>query len=649
MDEQQTSRQQQRRVATLRAHLASDADSNSSGSVPSSTSESSSARSARSLSQHETAGLQAGGDAMASYDYVVVGAGSAGCVVASRLSEDPKISVLLLEAGGSNQEFRVRSPMITNPGLQNSDMDWAYRTTPQEHTAGRVSHWPRGKTLGGCSSINYSLYVRGDPRNFDQWAERHGCAGWGYADMLPWFKKSENLCCSPDMRASGQHHEASHGFNGPMEVTDGWDSMYDEVATRETTRRFVEACNESGIRGPHDYNGPEQEGASFTQFNVKDGTRNDTASAFLFKNGALQRPNLTVMTHAHATKVVFQGTRATGVAYKSGDLPAAALGGRPVAMRLVNAKKEVVLCLGAVATPQLLMLSGVGPRAHLEELGIPVVADLPGVGEGLQDHLMSPLTYALKPHANFFAPTLLNVGRELANYMVRSKGTLMVPMVTGTAFFRTGVREEADGNDVQIHVLPYLGTDREQMGQNLGYDMSAPRFEEELQPDAGVVLLASLVRPFSTGRVRLRTADPFDHPLVDPCYLEDERDMEMLVKCSREIRRIAETTEAFEGYLDGWHTNPYSAHDPESDAYLEECIREEVVTIYHPTSTCKMGRVDDPMVVVDPASLEIKGLQGIRIADASVMPEIISGNTNAPTIAIGERCADFIRNGPIVA
>jgi len=571
----------------------------------------------------------------ATYDYIVVGAGSAGCVVASRLSEDPDVSVLLIEAGGSNQRFMVRSPFVTCPLLQNTSLDWAYRTTRQATTDDRVSFWPRGKCLGGCSSINFMIYCRGDPRNYDHWAQKLGCDGWSYEEVLPFFKRSENL-----LEEGGAEAEL-HGRGGPLQVTQM--SEHDFV-NKEICEQFVESCGAAGLpRG--DYNGREQRGASLTQVTVKDGVRCDTASAFLFGTGALARPNLTVLTDAMVTRVVLQGLEATGVCVQTK--------GKAEPPVFLSASKEVVLSCGAVGTPQLLLLSGLGPRAHLEEHGIGCVRDLP-VGENLQDHIMWPLPYGLKPGV----PAALSPQRPvtggllggLAKHLLFGTGVLSFPMVQAVAFGHSGTEgsDEAEGNDMQLHWLGFAGGfDKNMMERNFGIvpreDRPMTRLDDhpDLFVKEGVTFLSTLVLPKSTGFVRLASADPAEPPIIEPRYLSDPRDLAVCAAATRLARRVAREPPLRDA-LGEMVNDPSIPHDPESDEYIHEYVRRSCITVYHPVGTAKMGAADDPTAVVDPR-LRVRGVRRLCVADASVMPSIVSGNTNAPSVMIGERLAAFLQ------
>ncbi|GBG33482.1 Choline dehydrogenase, mitochondrial [Hondaea fermentalgiana] len=592
----------------------------------------------RGLQAQETAGLVDGGEILAEYDYIVVGAGSAGCVVASRLSEDPKVSVLLLEAGGNNQTFSVRHPLVTCATLQNSQYDWGFRSEPQQNQNERVSYWPRGKCLGGSSSINYMLYVRCDPRNYDQYANEFGCEGWSYKEVLPFFRKSENLITSQKMDPT-HHSDEYRSRKGPLKVIDLSDPHF-EFQTKYVSECFVSACNEKGIQGPHDFNSGKQDGANLAQVSVADGKRSDTASMFLFETGALKRPNLTVMTHAHVQKLVTQGDLVTGVVFKAGDHDMKTLRTSAVPSRFVAARKEVVISAGAVGTPQILMLSGIGPHEELEQLGIPCIADLP-VGRNMSDHLMCPLPYAVKDHAPGFSGSFMEIAQGFWDYYVKGQGIFSFPFITAMAFFRSGIRPEEDGNDLQIHFTPYTMDDHELLKRNFGTDITHPRFQDELPPKR-VMFIPSLVRPKSKGSVTLRSACPFDAPRIEPNYLDHEDDMEMFLHCYRKCMEIAETSEAFKDVLGERIVNAYSEYDPNSDEYIREELRETSVTIYHPVGTAKMGRVEDPTTVVDAKTLKVKGFLNLRVADASIFPEVPSGNTNAPAIMAGERVAHMI-------
>eukprot|EP00928_Gymnodinium_smaydae_P000840 TRINITY_DN10311_c0_g3_i2.p1 TRINITY_DN10311_c0_g3~~TRINITY_DN10311_c0_g3_i2.p1 ORF type:complete len:665 (+),score=107.05 TRINITY_DN10311_c0_g3_i2:113-1996(+) len=567
-----------------------------------------------------------------SYDYIVVGAGSAGCVIASRLSEDPAVSVLLIEAGGSNQKFSVRSPFITCPKLQNTELDWAYRTTRQQTLDDRISHWPRGKCLGGCSSINFMIYVRGDPRNYDDWAQRQGCDGWSYADVLPFFKRSENLL---DARGN----TSSHGVGGPLSVTDM--AARDDWATKEVCERWVKACDAAGVPRTEDYNGPTQTGAALPQVTVRDGVRCDTASAFLFGTGALTRPNLTVLTDSRVTRIAIDGDRATGVFLRKDA------GGKE---SLVSVSKEVVVSCGAVGTPQLLMLSGIGPSGELRKHSITCVRDLP-VGQNLQDHLMWPVTFSMKPGLTTgLAPKRKLTGgviTSLFKHVLFGTGTFSYPWLQGTAFAHSQLpgSPEAEGNDMQIHFLGFSGGgDQAELEKNFGIPLreDRPLSDVNVGPSDGIVFLPTLLLPKSKGSIRLASSNPSDAPVIDPCYLTHPRDLDVCSELTRLCIRIAEQAPLAEVLGQRVMDTSIPGHAEGSDEYCREFVRRNAVTVYHPVGTAKMGPDRDPEAVVD-LRLRVRGIRGLRVADASVMPTIVSGNTNAPSIMIGERCAAFLR------
>lgn len=558
------------------------------------------------------------------YDYIVVGAGSAGCVVASRLSEDPSVSVLLIEAGASNQAFRVRSPLIKLADLQNSDLDYQYRTVPQSTIGNedRVHYWPRGKCLGGCSSINYMAYVRGDPRNYNDWAKQ-GCEGWSYDELLPFFKKSENLI--------GKDLGPAHGRGGPLTVSQCAEG---DFSGRLMAEKWVEACSNAGLPKV-DYNGPVQTGASLLQTTTHKGVRCDTASAFLFDTGALQRSNLTVAIDTHVTRVVVDDSkRATGVMLET----------KSGVATTINASKEIIVSCGAVGTPQLLMLSGIGPTQELQEHGIECIQDLP-VGRNLQDHLMLFMGYKVKPAQQPFSVTLTGgILSALFQHIFYGTGNLSFPPLHGTAFYHSGIPEhdERRGNDTQIHMVAFGGGNGDTMERNFGLAPNGPKVAADSV--YSILLLPILVLPQSVGSVKLASADAKKHPLINPQYLSHPRDLEVLVEACKKCRDIVRQSPLAD-VVEEEITDPYdpvlSTIPIESDDYLRAWVRKKMVTVYHPVGTAKMGAKDDATAVVDP-QLRVHGVTGLRVADASVMPTVISGNTNAPSIMIGERCAAFI-------
>ena len=520
-----------------------------------------------------------------SHDYVVVGAGSAGCVLASRLSEGGERSVLLLEAGGPDEKREIDIPAGFSDLFQ-TEVDWNFHTAPQPELAERELYWPRGKVLGGSSSINAMIYVRGHPDDYDGWAEA-GNEGWGWEEMLPYFKRAErNERFSDDL----------HGTGGPLNVADQRDP-------NELSETFVEAAAEVGHRRTDDFNDGTQEGVGLYQVTQKGGKRHSAAAAYL--KPILERSNLEAVTHAHVTRVRFDGERAVGVEYEhEGE------------RKRADAEEEVILCGGAVNSPQLLMLSGVGPADHLAEHGIDVVADRPGVGRNLQDHLNVGVVYeCTEPISLSKAESLWNV----AKYFLRKKGMLTSNVAEAGGFAKTD--PDLDAPDVQFHFGPAYFV-------NHGF--------EEAPVDHAFSAGAVQLRPESRGRITLASADPLDDPVIDPQYLTEERDWEVLLDGLEMCREIARA-DAFAPYR-GRELLP--GEDAETREEMKPLVRERAETLYHPVGTCKMG--NDDMAVVDDR-LRVHDVSGLRVVDASIMPRIVRGNTNAPTIAIAEKAADVIR------
>jgi choline dehydrogenase len=520
------------------------------------------------------------------YDYIIIGGGSAGCVLANRLSADSRARVLLLEAGIPDKRLTIHIPLAWNQNFK-TEIDWNYNTEPQPHLENRSLYWPRGKTLGGSSSINAMIYIRGHRSDYDHWA-RLGNEGWSYDEVLPYFKKSEH-----NERGASQHH----GAGGALNVTD-------LPAPNPLTMAFVRAAQETGLKYRTDFNADDQEGVGIYQVTQKNGKRHSTAAAFL--KPVMERPNLTVITGAHVTRVLFDGRRVCGVAYLENGTP-----------REVRCRDEVILCGGSINSPQLLMLSGIGPANHLREMGLKVIADLPGVGENLQDHIVCGIiNYSVKPVSLINAQKLLALGR----YLLTNSGLLRSNGGEGGAFIRS--RPDLEACDLQYHFLP------------------SHFLDHGLTPLSGHGFAAGItvLRPKSRGYIKLRSADPLAHPVIQPNYYADESDLHLTVEGMKWIREVIEAS-PFDPYR-GAEILPGAQID--SDEALCRFARERSETLYHPVGTCKMGQ--DPMSVVNDR-LQVHSVEGLRVVDASIMPQIIGGNTNAPTIMIGEKAADLIKTG----
>ncbi len=520
------------------------------------------------------------------YDYVIVGAGSAGCVLAARLSEDPTVKVLLLEAGPTDRKQEVTIPAAFSK-LFKTERDWDYVTVPQENLNGRRLYWPRGKMLGGSSSINAMMWVRGIPADYDAWAEA-GCDGWSYDDVLPFFRKIEDA-----ERDGGEHT----GRGGPLPVCEQRDP-------NPATLHFVEACVNAGFRRNANPNAGDNEGVSLAQVTQRRGARASTAWAYL--RPAMKRPNLTVETQALATRVVVERGRATGVTYLRGG-----------EIRTVRAEREVVLAGGAVNSPQLLLLSGIGPADELRAVGVEPVVDLPGVGRNLSDHLAAGVVVSTSRTDTLVSAESL---RHLLAYLFFRRGPLTSNVGEAHAFFRSDESLPACDLEFVFAPVPFLD-----------HGQTDP-------PGHGLTIGVILLQPKSRGRITLASADPTVPPLIDPNYLAEPEDLQALVVG---VRRAVEVfgTEPLASEV-GEPLRPESF--PTDDAGWAQAIRAYAETLYHPVGTAKMGTDDD--AVVDP-ELKVRGVEGLRVADASVMPTLNRGHTNAPAIMIGERAAAMIVHG----
>ena len=522
---------------------------------------------------------------MADVDYVVVGAGSAGCAVAARLSEDPDVQVLLLEAGGPDRSLNIKIPAAFAKQFK-TKLDWDFSTGPEPHLGGRELFVPRGKTLGGSSSMNAMMATRGRPLDFDGWAAA-GCEGWGFQDVLPYFKRSEShFGGATDI----------HGGDGPIHISQLADP-------RPLTARFLEAAQTVGIPANPDINSPEQDGVSQTPVFHRNGRRWSSADGYL--RPAMKRANLDVETHAQALGIELDGHRATGVRWRD----------RRGRESVASARGEIVVCAGAIGTPQLLMVSGIGPAEHLRSVGVEPVVELAGVGENLQDHpfvvmnwetpLKEDLADAEKPPA-------------LVRWIFRRKGPLTSNVGEALAFIRT--RPGLPAADLELIFAPAYYHDH-------GFDEFDGR---------AFALGPVLLTPRSRGRLRLRSGDPLDKPDIVGNHLAEPEDMASLVAGIRMSREIVKTPPLAEAC--GRELVP--GEDAQSDSELEEAVRREVELLYHPAGTCRMGTDDG--AVVDPR-LRIRGVDGLRVADASIMPVIVGGHPNAAVLMIAEKAADMIR------
>jgi choline dehydrogenase len=528
------------------------------------------------------------------FDYIIVGAGSAGCVMASRLSENPTLRILLIEAGPKADTLKVNMPAMISKVVPPGKLNWNYWTTPQPHLNNRPLFWPRGKMLGGSSSINGMVYIRGHARDYDEWAQM-GCTGWSYDDVLPYFKKSEG-----SQRTDDEFHNSS----GPLLTSQ-------HTSEHPLNRAFLDAATEMGLPYSEDFNGSNQEGVGWYDQTIRNGRRQSTAKTYL--EMAKGRENLTILTNAQVHNVVLDGKQATGARLSRGK-----------AVETWHATKEVILCGGAINSPQLLQLSGIGDPNDIQSVGLEMVHELPGVGKNMQDHLDLTLYAHLKDPISMYRYTAPHRALvELAKWFMKKPGVMSDCVTPVGAFLKTDPALERP--DIQLHIMLAMA--------DKPHGLTNPS-------EHGFGIHVCQLRPYSTGTVSLSSDDPMAPAKIDPNYLAEAEDMRVMVKGIKMIRKLMNQP-AIKDYVEKSKA-PWDTIEFDDDAAIEAAIRDHAETIYHPVGTCAMGPANNKTSVVDP-ELKVIGIEGLRVVDASVMPRLIGGNTNAPTIMIAEKCADMMK------
>ena len=533
---------------------------------------------------------------MKDYDYIIVGAGSAGCVLANRLSEDPANKVLLVEAGGSDRRFFIQMPIGYGVTYHQKKVNWMYSTEPSPDADNKPSYWPRGKVMGGSSSINAMVYVRGNPKDFDEWSEA-GNPGWSYKEVLPYFKKMESWQKGSD---------SFRGGDGPLNVSEVSNQLH------PLCENFLSAAQEIGIKLNPDMNGEKQEGVGNYQITTHKGQRMSASRAYIWPTKG--RSNLTIVKNARVTKVLIKNKRAYGVEYlKSGKTHKA------------TALREVILSAGSINSPQLLQLSGVGPKNILEQASVPIVHDSPAVGENLQDHLGVSYFYKSKvPTLNDQLRPVLGKIYQGLRYIFLRRGPLSLSVNQSGGFIRT--RDDLEKPNIQLYFSP------------VSYSLESPDRRAMMSPDpfSAMLLGISNCSPRSRGSVHLRSSDPLKTPIIRPNYLSNEDDVKDLLAGVKILRKLAKTDSFRPVIGEEFRPGPQC----QTDEQMIQHIKDTVWTVFHPSSTCRMG--SDPKSNVVDSDLKVYGIEGLRVVDASIFPSLVCGNINAATIMVGEKASDLI-------